>query len=122
MFRCLWLIPIYILAVAGLMYINVILLGFGDSKFPKNIDMALGFYFPLWLLVHIPHVVLGWGMLSSKRLSKKANAIQFALLLLSILGLIEVSFLLDLPIFVFPLELMITYWIALFLRRDLLHT
>lgn len=117
MIRTLWIFPLIICGVAGLMTFNIMALGLGDTKFPQNIETALGFYFPIWLLFFTPHMLTGWLMLTINIPSSQKKVIAFIGFIVLILLAIELSFVFDLKLTALAFEWVAVLFIAWLIRR-----
>ena len=96
MTRTLWIIPLFIVGVGSLMIFNIMILGLGDPKFPNSIETALGFYFPIWLVLFMPQMIVGWLLLTVNVPASSNQTFTVTGFTILILFATEVSFTLDL--------------------------
>jgi hypothetical protein len=111
---------LFIGGAAGFMIFNIIVLGLGDPKFPKGLETALGIYLPIWLVFYIPHMIVGWLMLTVKIPVSRRQTIAFIGYTFLILLAIEISFVLDAKLAVVALTWVAALFIAWLVRLRLL--
>lgn len=94
MLRTVWVLPIFILGMAALVWTNIFLLGRGDPKFGQTY-LAFRLYLAVWLIGFAPHLVTGWLFLAIKVRSSRMQAIILATYIFLLLAMVEIFFLLD---------------------------
>jgi len=120
MTRKLWILLFFIIATAGLMVFNIIVLGLGDPKFSKDLETALVFYFPIWLAFYTPQMVIGWLMFTIKIPMSINQTNAFLVFTILTLLVMEVSFLLDIGLMFLAVEWVSALFVAWLIRRWLL--
>ena len=120
MTRSLWIFPLFIISTACLMILNIMVFGLGDPKYPKDIETALGLYFPIWLAFYTPQIVVGWFMLTTKVPVSKTQVNALLFFTLFTLFTFEISFILDTGLMLLAVEWFVAVFVAWLIRRWLL--
>ncbi|WP_041736827.1 hypothetical protein [Colwellia psychrerythraea] len=113
---------LFLIGVAGLMVINVNIFELGDSKFDKGLGTSLGFYFPIWFVFYLPHIITCMLILNLKIVSTRVQAITLLCFTLMILLVVEISFLLNVKLGAIFVEWVVILLCACFARRWLSRT
>ena len=120
MTRTIWIITLFIGGTASLMIFNIIVLGLGDPKFPKDLETALGFYLPIWLFFYFPHMISVWLILTVKIPVSRNQTITLLGFTVLILLAIQISFMLDFMLLTLAVIWVTALFIAGLLRYRLL--
>jgi len=120
MLKTTWVVPIVVLGASALMYINVVVLGLGDSKFEPVAATAFGFYLPIWLVFYSPHVLVGWVVLSFNVPASRARSAVLMIFSVLVLAFLEASFVLDAGVVSLVIQFLVVLATA-FLARNWLQ-
>lgn len=120
MTRLLLFFLFYVVGVASLMVFNILVLELGDPKFSKDIKIALGFYFPVWLALFTPHMLIGSLIFTLKTSLSQSHCMALLIFTILIMFLVEVSFVLDAKLLVIALEFVVILLAAWFIRQWLM--
>ena len=117
MLRTSWILPLFILGAAALIFTNVVLLGLGDTKFEPVADTAFGFYLPIWLVFYSPHVLVGWVVLSLNVPPSRARSLVLFIFTVLVLAFLEASFVLDAGVVSLVIQFFVVLAVAILARN-----